>query len=53
MKTYRYDPHVYAKETSRRSWIPGADMAAQYKALGYDGIAITNHLHKDEIKTGT
>ncbi|MDR1177601.1 MAG: PHP domain-containing protein, partial [Spirochaetaceae bacterium] len=35
----------------RCSWIPGADMAAQYKALGYDGIAITDHLHDEYISS--
>ncbi|AEF85010.1 putative PHP domain protein [Treponema primitia ZAS-2] len=51
MKTFRIDPHVHASETSACSWISGSDMAAQYKALGYDGIAITDHLHEGYISS--
>ena len=49
MKSFRYDIHTHTKETSRCGKIPARELAAQYIALGYDGIAITDHLHDEFI----
>lgn len=42
---YKYDIHVHTMETSRCGHVKAKDMAASYKALGYDGICVTDHLH--------
>ena len=43
MKTYKYDTHVHTSEGSACSNSTGAEMADAHKAMGYDGIIITNH----------
>lgn len=42
---YRYDIHVHTMETSRCGYIKAAEVVRRYKALGYTGICITDHLH--------
>ena len=51
MTEFRYDLHIHTRETSRCGHISAADMVKSYKALGYSGIAITDHFHEDYIKT--
>jgi predicted metal-dependent phosphoesterase TrpH len=51
MSTFRYDIHAHTKETSHCGWIPAAELVSQYIALGYNGIAITDHLHDEYINT--
>lgn len=43
MKNYKYDAHVHTSEGSACACTTGAEMADAYKALGYDGIIITDH----------
>lgn len=42
---YKYDIHVHTMETSRCGCIKAPEIVATYKALGYSGISITDHLH--------
>jgi predicted metal-dependent phosphoesterase TrpH len=49
MKSFRYDIHTHTKETSKCGKIPAAELVARYAALGYDGIAITDHLHDEFV----
>lgn len=43
MKTYKYDTHVHTSEGSACAVSTGAEMADAHKAMGYDGIIITDH----------
>ena len=40
---FKYDTHVHTAETSDCASAPGAEQVRRYKALGYDGIIITDH----------
>ncbi len=40
---YKYETHMHTKEGSACSSAAAADMARAHKALGYDGIFVTNH----------
>ncbi len=51
MAEFRYDLHVHTRETSRCGHVSAADMVKSYKALGYSGIVITDHLHEDYTNT--
>ncbi|HOG01182.1 MAG: hypothetical protein BWY35_00194 [Firmicutes bacterium ADurb.Bin248] len=42
---YKYDIHVHTMETSRCGYVKAAEFVAKYKALGYAGICVTDHLH--------
>lgn len=42
---YKYDIHVHTAESSRCGDLKAAEIVNTYKALGYDGICITDHLH--------
>lgn len=46
---FKFDPHTHTSETSPCGCIPGAEVVEEYHALGYNGIAITDHLHDDYI----
>ena len=48
---YKFDLHVHTAETSRCGHVPAAEMAADYKRRGYDGIAVTDHLHETYISS--
>jgi len=48
-KYYQYDVHLHTAETSKCGRIPAADLVDRYKAAGYDGIIITDHLHEDYV----
>jgi predicted metal-dependent phosphoesterase TrpH len=51
MNSFRYDIHTHTKETSVCGKIPARELAARYIALGYDGIAVTDHLHDEYIES--
>ena len=51
MAEFRYDLHIHTKETSKCGHVPAATMVKTYKELGYQGIAITDHLHEEYINT--
>lgn len=40
-----FEPHAHTSETSKCGHIPAEELVRRYKALGYSGIAITDHLH--------
>ncbi|MGI6403030.1 MAG: PHP domain-containing protein [Oscillospiraceae bacterium] len=46
---YQFDVHMHTAETSKCGRIPAADLVDRYKAAGYDGIFITDHLHEEYI----
>ncbi len=49
MKGYLFDTHVHTKESSSCGRVAAADIVARYKALGYDGIIITDHVHASQF----
>lgn len=40
---YKYETHMHTKEGSACSSAPADEMARAHKAMGYDGIFVTNH----------
>lgn len=42
---YRYETHLHTAEGSACASAPGKEYPAVYKALGYDGIFITDHFY--------
>lgn len=48
-RQYKYDMHIHSAETSKCGRIDAVDLVNRYKAQGYDGIAITDHLHESYI----
>lgn len=46
MRKYLYETHCHTSETSNCGKAPAADVVRHYKELGYDGIAITDHMHR-------
>lgn len=40
---FKYEMHAHTKETSKCSKIGGADLIDFYHALGYTGVAVTDH----------
>ena len=42
---YKYDIHIHTAESSRCGDLKAAEIVRAYKALGYDGLCITDHLH--------
>ena len=40
---YKYETHLHTAETSACATAAGKEQAARYKALGYDGVIITDH----------
>lgn len=42
-RKYRYDFHVHTSEASKCGKISGAEVAALYASLGYDGFVVTDH----------
>ena len=48
---FKVDPHVHTAETSKCGHVPAAEFVQLYKALGYDGVVITDHLHDVYLST--
>lgn len=48
-RQYKFDTHMHTAETSKCGKIAAADLVDRYKAGGYDGIVITDHLHEKYI----
>ena len=46
---YRYELHLHTSETSKCGHVAAADQIATYKALGYQGVCVTDHLHNAQI----
>ena len=46
----RYELHLHTSETSKCGHVPAADQVKTYKALGYQGVCVTDHLHKAQIE---
>ena len=40
---FKYEPHLHTSEGSKCASSTGAEMARAHKALGYDGIFVTDH----------
>lgn len=49
MREFRYDLHVHTRETSLCGHVSGIKMVEEYARLGYNGIAVTDHLHEEYI----
>lgn len=49
MKGYLFDTHIHTEESSSCGRVPAAEVVARYKSLGYRGIVITDHMHKESI----
>lgn len=49
MGFFKFDPHLHTAETSKCGRIPAAKLVDTYHARGYQGIAITDHLHETYI----
>ena len=45
----KFDLHVHTAETSKCGTISAPKLVDTYKANGYDGIVITDHLHETYI----
>lgn len=48
-KLFRLDPHVHTGDSSKCGRIPADELVDVYKAAGYDGVTITDHMHKGYI----
>ena len=46
---YRYELHLHTSETSKCGRVPAADQVRTYRALGYQGVCVTDHLHNAQI----
>lgn len=46
---YRYELHLHTSETSKCGHVAAADQIATYRALGYQGVCVTDHLHNAQI----
>jgi len=51
MSEFRYDLHIHTSETSQCGHVSGVKMVEKYASLGYNGIAITDHLHEEYISS--
>ena len=40
---FRYETHLHTAEGSACASASGAEQARRYKAIGYDGIIVTDH----------
>lgn len=50
MKEYLFEIHSHSSQTSRCSDISAEDIVKRYKALGYDGVVITDHMNPDTFR---
>lgn len=46
---FKFDLHVHTAETSKCGIVAAPDIVKTYKAAGYDGFVITDHLHETYI----
>jgi len=42
---YKFEPHVHTAESSGCSAMPAKQLVRSYHAAGFDGVAITDHIH--------
>jgi PHP domain. len=45
----KFDLHVHTAETSKCGIVSAPEQVRHYKAAGYDGVVITDHMHEDYI----
>ena len=50
-KLFKFDSHLHTAESSHCGFISGGDLVDLYYELGYNGIAITDHLHEGLISS--
>jgi len=48
-KYSKFDLHVHTAETSKCGIVSAPDLVRSYKAAGYDGVVITDHMHETYI----
>ena len=46
---FRYELHLHTMETSRCGKVRAADQVRTYHSLGYQGLCVTDHLHREYI----
>jgi hypothetical protein len=51
MGLFCYDIHTHTRETSRCGRLSAPELVSRYMALGYDGIAVTDHMHEKYINS--
>ena len=49
MEGFRYEPHAHTAETSKCGHLPAAQVVDRYKAQGFSGLVITDHLHNEYL----
>ena len=47
---FKIDPHIHTSEVSHCGHLPAEEIVRRYKALGYHGIVITDHLYKHFVE---
>lgn len=50
MNGFLFDTHIHTKESSSCGEVFAADVVKRYKSLGYDGIIVTDHVHKRQFE---
>jgi len=48
-RLFKYDTHAHTEETSPCSYVPAARLTDAYKALGYHGFIVTDHMYGNYI----
>ena len=48
---YKYESHLHTQETSLCGHVAAAEQVKTYKALGYTGICVTDHLHSTYLNS--
>ena len=49
-RVWKYDLHVHTREVSPCGRMTIEEMGEAYERAGYDGIWLTNHLHRDFLE---
>lgn len=50
---FGYETHLHTAEGSACASASGAEQARRYKALGYDGIIVTDHFFNETVPSPT
>ena len=48
---YLYDPHTHTAQVSQCGRLDAAELVSRYHDRGYQGIAVTDHLHEDYVSS--
>lgn len=50
MKGFLFDTHIHTSESSSCGRFTAAEVVERYKSLGYDGIIVTDHMNRHNLK---